>query len=73
MQAKNTAPFDVSKSTNQELRPITSITKSNYKYFESSCALACPVPIAIGKHRAGLDFFFLILRITHLHQGKKNI
>jgi hypothetical protein len=29
------------------------------------------IAIAIGRLRGGLDFFFVILRITFLHQGKK--
>ena len=32
-----------------------------------------PVPTQEGELRAGLDFFFVILRITYLHQGKKKM
>src|SRR5687768_3818879 len=36
---------------------ISSEIRCFYNISECSCALACPVPIAIGKLRAGLDFF----------------
>ena len=41
MQTKKTAPFGIPNYTEQELLPITSLTKSNYKLSECSCALAC--------------------------------
>jgi hypothetical protein len=33
-------PFGITNNTQQELRPITSLTKSNYKLSECLCALA---------------------------------
>ena len=40
LQAIGTAPLEFTNNTQQELRPITSLTKSNYKLSECSCALA---------------------------------
>jgi|GEM_PF-2451776 len=71
MQTKKTAPLDVSDNTKQNIHPTSSISDVISNYKDYSCASARPVPIAIGKHRAGLDFFFVILRITHLYQDKK--
>ena len=56
MQTKKTAPFGVLNNTKQADSDYQYNQGSNYNLFEYSCALACPVPIAIGKHRAGLDF-----------------
>jgi len=41
LQAIRTAPFGIPKNMQQKLRPIISLTKSNYKLSECSCALAC--------------------------------
>ena len=50
MQTKKTAPLEFTNNTQQELRLITSLTKSNYKL--SECSVRWParpaVPIAIG-------------------------
>jgi hypothetical protein len=40
MQTKKAAPFGITNNTQEELQPITSITKDIYKMPESSCALA---------------------------------
>jgi len=40
MQTKKTAPFGIPNNTQQGLRPIISLTKSNYKLLECPCALA---------------------------------
>jgi hypothetical protein len=57
MQAKKTAPFDVSNSTKQADSNYQFNRECNHNLFECSCALACP---AGGPPQAD-DFFFVIL------------
>jgi len=47
--SEKTAPFDVSHNAKQDLRPIRSMTKCNFKIAEYSCALARPAGGAFGR------------------------